>query len=31
MEGASELENFQTQLNMKLDLVEHLWAMKGLH
>jgi hypothetical protein len=31
MEGTSEFENFQTHLNMILDLVEYLWAMKGLH
>jgi len=31
MEGTSELENSQTHLNMILDLVKHLWAMKGLH
>jgi hypothetical protein len=29
MEGTSELENSQTHFNMKLNLVEHLWVMKG--
>jgi hypothetical protein len=31
MAGIDELENSQTHFNLRLNLVEHLWAMKGLH
>ncbi len=31
MEGISKLENTHTHLTLKSNLVEHLWAMNGLH
>ncbi len=29
MQGNKELKNSQTHFNLRFDLIEHLWAMKG--